>query len=59
VPWRFIAGRDDYVLSGGVAERLERTGHLVRVPGGHMTPVEQPAAVLDAISHVRTIIGRG
>jgi pimeloyl-ACP methyl ester carboxylesterase len=59
VPWKFIAGRDDYVLSGGVAERLERTGRLVRVPGGHMTPVEQPAAVLDAISHIRTIIGRG
>jgi len=59
VPWRFVAGRDDYVLSGGVAERLERTAQLVRVPGGHMTPLEQPDTVLDTIGHVRTMVERG
>jgi pimeloyl-ACP methyl ester carboxylesterase len=58
VPWRFVAGLGDYVLGGGVADRLEPTGRLVRVPGGHMTPVEQPGAVLDAISQVRTMVGR-
>jgi pimeloyl-ACP methyl ester carboxylesterase len=59
VPWRFVAGRDDYVLSGGVAVRLERTAQLVRVPGGHMTPLEQPDAVVNAIGQVRTAVDRG
>lgn len=59
VPWRFVAGRDDYVLAGDVAARLERTAQLVRVPGGHMTPLEHPDAVLDAIGHVRTMVERG
>jgi len=59
VPWCFVAGRDDYVLGGGVAARLERTAQLVRVPGGHMTPLEQPDAVLHAIGRVRTMVERG
>lgn len=59
VPWCFVAGSDDYVLGGGVAERLERDDRLVRVPGGHMTPVEQPDAVLDALSQVRAVVSRG
>lgn len=54
MPWRFVAGRDDYVLSDGVDTCLERGGQLVRVPGGHMTPIEQPDAVLDLIATVRT-----
>ena len=59
VPWCFVAGRDDGVLGGGVAARLERSAQLVRVPGGHMTPLEQPDAVLHAIGQVRTMVERG
>lgn len=59
VPWIFVAGRDDSVLGDGVAERLERADRLVRVPGGHMTPIEQPDAVVEAIDDVRTMIRLG
>lgn len=59
VPWIFVAGRDDYVLRRGVANRLERGGHLITVPGGHMSPVEQPAGVVDAVRRVRELVVRG
>lgn len=53
MPWRFVAGRDDYVLNDGVGARLERDGKILTVPGGHMTPIEQPNDVLDIIAEIR------
>lgn len=56
IPWRFVAGQDDYVLANGVAYHLEQTAGLVQVRGGHMTPLHHPDVVLDAISHVRRLV---
>ncbi len=52
VPWTAVAGSQDYVLTGGVRESLEPTGRLHVAPGGHTTPLEDPAAVATAIHAV-------
>ncbi len=59
MPVLAVAGRDDYVLDADAAEMLaERVPHarIVHVPGDHVTPVEQPAALaalLDDLVAVR------
>lgn len=53
VPWVAVAGRDDYVIADGVAARLAALGELRVVDGAHTTPLEQPAALTEAIIAVR------
>lgn len=55
VPWTFIAGRDDYVIAGGVAEQIQRHGPLHLVDGAHTSPLEAPdqlaATITDFLEH--------
>lgn len=53
VPLRVLAGEEDYVLGEGVRERLAAGCVDVRViPGGHMSPVEAPGQVAEAIEAI-------
>lgn len=51
VPWAAVAGEQDYVLAGGVAEALGP--NLTVVPGAHTSPLEAPQAMSTA---VRTVL---
>lgn len=50
IPWLALAGEDDYVLAGGVRQRLAALGDLRTVAGGHASPLEDPSAVAAAIT---------
>ncbi len=42
IPWRFVAGIDDYVIADGLADQIRKYGKLHITAGGHTTPLESP-----------------
>jgi len=53
VPWIAVAGADDYVIAGGVSERVQAVGELWIATGAHSTPLEAPDIVAEAIAEVQ------
>lgn len=54
VPWRAVAGEQDYVLNKAVREVLGRDLRLRVARGGHTTPLEDPTAIVEAIHGVQS-----
>lgn len=48
MPWRMVAGEDDYVLNATVRDAVAPSGRLRVVRGGHTSPVEDPDALAQA-----------
>ena len=53
VPWRLVAGEDDYVLTTTVRDAVAPSGRLRVARGGHSSPVEDPDAIEAAIGALR------
>lgn len=55
LPWIFVAGARDYVLSNGTADLISAAGPLRIAAGAHTTPLEDPATLVEAIAEVRAL----
>lgn len=57
-PWAAVAGAQDYVLGGGMRQRLEASGRLTVARGSHTSPREDPDTVTGVIRGLLAAVDR-